>query len=67
MNWNVILYIVINGFFFLPKYVWNCFSFEKTVDFKFYGMKFSSVITLMESSVPRFKVDTFPERNTYFG
>lgn len=34
MNWNVIVYIVINGVFFLPKYVWNCFSFEKTVDFK---------------------------------
>lgn len=34
MNWNVILYIVINGVFFLLKYVWNCFLFEKIVDFK---------------------------------
>lgn len=34
MNWNVILYIVINGGFFLLKYVWNCFLFEKIVDFK---------------------------------
>lgn len=34
MNWNVVLYIVINGVFFLLKYVWNCFLFEKIVDFK---------------------------------